>query len=277
MYIESNEKNVDLHVHNCGYQECPPELSYGPAVREFYLFHYIISGFGIFQTRGQTFNLSKGQGFLIHPKILSYYKADKHKPWTYAWIGITGLHAEEYLRESGLDSENPIWTCEEDDLLTYYLLQIVEANNHGAFKHPRITGYAYLFLSRLMEISPFANKAIRGANLSDYYIRSVIEYIEQNFYRKLTIKEIAQHVGLERSYLGSIFKKQTNKTLQEFLIDFRIRKACNLLKYENINVADVARSVGYEDQLQFSKIFKSRTGLSPVNYRKTADSGYTPK
>jgi AraC-like DNA-binding protein len=85
--------------------------------------------------------------------------------------------------------------------------------------------------------------------------------------RRLTIEEIADYVGLDRNYLGSIFKKHLNTTMQEFLIDFRMKKACGLLKNEDITIADVVRSVGYQDQLQFSKVFKSRKTLSLLNYR----------
>jgi AraC-like DNA-binding protein len=92
--------------------------------------------------------------------------------------------------------------------------------------------------------------------------------MQHNYYRNIKIEDVAKYVGLDRSYLGSIFKKYLKTSMQSFLIDLRINKACRLLANENLRVADIARSVGYSDQLQFSKIFKARKGLSPLDYRK---------
>lgn len=92
--------------------------------------------------------------------------------------------------------------------------------------------------------------------------------MEQNYHRKITIEEIARHVGLDRNYLGSLFKKHLNMPMREFLTGIRISKACGLLKREDIRIADVSRSVGYEDQLQFSKVFKKQKECAPLTIKK---------
>jgi YesN/AraC family two-component response regulator len=134
---------------------------------------------------------------------------------------------------------------------------------------PRITGYSYLFLSRLIEIAETIHPAKHMINRQESYLRTAIRYMEQNYHRKITIEEIARHVGLDRNYLGSLFKKHLNMPMREFLTGIRISKACGLLKREDIRIADVSRSVGYEDQLQFSKVFKKQKGMCPLDYKKS--------
>lgn len=261
------EKNVDLHIHISGYEECKPGHFYGPAIREYYLFHYIFSGRGMYKVGRSTFYLQEGQGFLIYPGDLTYYQADDTFPWSYGWIGVTGLQVENYLNECGFTRENPIWQGERDEFLESCLMKMTSEVHSEPVRQPRNTGYAFLFLSRLIEKANLNQASLHQKNRQEAYLRTAIEYMEQHYHKKLTVGEISKHIGLDRSYLGSVFKKRLNTTMQEFLIDFRVKKACVLLQHEDIRIADVARSVGYLDQLQFSKIFKSRMGISPVTYR----------
>ena len=107
-----------------------------------------------------------------------------------------------------------------------------------------------------------------SGNLKETYVRMAVEYIQMNYSRKITISEIADHVRLNRSYLGSIFKEYMNTSLQDYLVNFRINRACELMLDNNLSIGDISRSVGYDDQLLFSKMFKKIKGLPPKEYRK---------
>ncbi len=262
-------KTVDLHIHTYGYEDCEPLHSCGPAVREFYLFHYIFSGKGLFQSSEGTFQLQQGQGFLIFPKELTFYEADKNAPWSYAWVGVTGLHAGECFKESGLSRENPVWNGGNDNLMETCLKEICSIARTAPANSLGITGYTYLFFSRLIALSDSHKPRDHRNNRQKSYIQASIAYIEQNYHKKLTVEEVASHIGLDRSYLGTIFRKHTHTTMQAYLLQLRISKACGLLRSEDIRIADVARSVGYDDPFQFSKIFKQHKGISPLAYKKS--------
>ncbi len=72
--------NTDLNLYHCGSENCAPGHSYGPAIRDHYLIHYILDGKGFFQVNNKTYHLKNGQGFLICPDIITYYEADKENP-----------------------------------------------------------------------------------------------------------------------------------------------------------------------------------------------------
>ena len=57
-------------------EKCKPSYSYGPAVRDHYLIHFIIKGSGIFYVNGKSYEIKANQGFLICPDVVTYYKAD---------------------------------------------------------------------------------------------------------------------------------------------------------------------------------------------------------
>lgn len=79
---------------------------------------------------------------------------------------------------------------------------------------------------------------------------------------------IADYLNIERTYLYRLFKDITGSSPQEYLLDYRIRRACTLLKETGLPVNDIARSVGYDDALYFSRLFKQRKGRTPTQYRR---------
>ncbi|EHB68126.1 helix-turn-helix transcriptional regulator [Paenibacillus lactis] len=95
-----------------------------------------------------------------------------------------------------------------------------------------------------------------------------------NFSQKITIEDIAHFIGLNRSYLCSLFKRQMNVSIQDYLIRYRIDMACKMMGNAELSIGDIARSVGYSDPLLFSKMFKKIMGTSPKHYRSmTLDRG----
>ena len=95
-----NENFLDLRLYQYGWEACAPLHSFGPSVRNHYLFHYIISGRGWLDSTnrdGKTHkhHLSQDQGFLICPQQVTTYCADKSDPWKYVWLEFDGLRVEE--------------------------------------------------------------------------------------------------------------------------------------------------------------------------------------
>ena len=92
-----------------------------------------------------------------------------------------------------------------------------------------------------------------------------------NYSRRIRVEEIAHFIGLDRSYLSSIFTDELNTSLQGFIIQFRINIACQLMENRILTIGDISRSVGYDDPLAFSKIFKKIKGASPRDFRKSVN------
>ncbi len=265
MYIDETS-HTDLNLYRCGIEDCKSGHSWGPAIRDHYIIHYILGGKGSFTVGETTYQLGKDDGFLICPGLVVYYEADATDPWSYGWVGFNGFKAPVYLKQAGLDNQNPVFRYEKDHFLKECLISMINTKQLARGKEIRLIGLLYEFLSQLVEMTD--NNPLEKDNRKEEYVRKALEYIRMNYSRKIAISEIAHQIGLDRSYLYSLFQVYVNTSPQDYLIRFRMEKACELLQTTSLSVGSIACSVGYEDPLLFSKVFKKAKGLSPREYRK---------
>lgn len=106
-------------------------------------------------------------------------------------------------------------------------------------------------------------------NLNPQYILSAIRYIELNYMRDLSLKEVADAVYLNPWYFSSQFKKHVNLSFSEYLNVVRCRIAKDFLRQKDLKVYQVAEMVGFQDAAYFSTVFKSIEKMSPKEFQKT--------
>ena len=94
------------------------------------------------------------------------------------------------------------------------------------------------------------------------------DYIGQKYMNEtLSVKDISEHVFLSTSYVCTFFKNETGQTLNQYLTEYRMEKAKQLLADPRYKISDISSRVGYSDGNYFGKSFKKYTGLSPSEYR----------
>lgn len=263
---------VDLGLYQFGREDCEPAHSFGPAIRNHYLFHYILSGKGTFIWRDSkghdhTTALKAGQGFMIFPGQITTYVADDRLPWEYCWLEFDGLRAKESLELMGLSVNQPIYNPihhEFETRMKEEMLYIVRNKKETPF---HLIGHLYIFLDALTR----SVKSYRTgtSKVRDFYIKEALAYIDNNYMKDISIEDIAESSGLNRSYFGKIFRESVGKTPQEFLINYRMIKAAQLLRMTCYPINEIGSAVGYPNQLHFSRAFKSVYGMSPRNWRNT--------
>lgn len=269
--IFPNERFVDLGLYQYGWERCDPLHSYGPYVRNHYLFHYVISGTGTLlstDSKGIThkYQIKSGQGFLICPKQTNTYCADEEHPWEYTWVEFDGLRVKEALNLAGLSFDQPFYHSNAKDLsyeLKSEMLYIAQHSEESSF---HLIGHLYLALDYLTRSS--SNRiTIKGGKLADFYVREALSFIEQNFQNDISVENISEFCNLNRSYFGKIFHDAVGKSPQEFLISYRMTKAAELLKLTDLPIHDISNAVGYPNQLHFSRAFKNVYDISPRQWR----------
>lgn len=270
-HIFPNETYVDLGLYQYGWEPCESLHSFGPSIRNHYLFHYVISGTGTLissDSKGtdHIYQIKSGQGFLICPKQRTTYSADKDYPWEYAWVEFDGLRVKEALNLAGLSFDQPVYKSNAKDLsneLKNEILYIVQHSNESTF---HLIGHLYLVLDYLTRSSS-TRIIVKSGKLVDFYVRESLSFIEQNFQNDITVEDIARSCNLNRSYFGKIFRDAIGKNPQDFLISYRMAKADQLLKLTELSVHDISNAVGYTNQLHFSRAFKNTYGVSPRQWR----------
>ena len=263
-------RNSDLKVYQYGREKCRSEHSYGPANRDHYLLHFVTKGKGTFYCENKRYELSEGQGFLIVPGIVTSYIADKDEPWTYSWIGFNGENVEYYFNQSGLDANSPVFRYENSKAFSRIFSEIKHIDRNTVAGQVKMIGNLHILLSLVMEsATPLSYQGKVFFSSKENYIKNAVTYIQTNYSRKISVSEIAAYLGLNRSYFGVIFKELMKMSPQDYIIYMRMDKAKKLLSDKSMNIGDVSRSVGYEDPLTFSKLFKKNVGVSPNAYRKS--------
>lgn len=260
----------ELNVYQYGHEKCESGYIYGPYVRDHFLVHFVMHGSGRFVLNDVSYRIEENQGFIIYPGEITYYQADSLNPWTYRWVGFNGGNCEEILKNMGFNSQNPVFSFENPDDVRKIFSEMKNAKESTKQGQLCLAGNLYMLFSKMIpkEIAE-KNPIEHPYATSKEYVAGAIEFIVKNYSHKITVNDISKYIGLNRSYFGSIFKKHTSMSPQEFLIKLRLEKAEELMENPKLNISDIARSVGYEDAMLFSKIFKKHYGASPTEYRKT--------
>lgn len=266
-----NENFVDLSLYQFGWEQCSPAHSYGPAARNHYLFHYVISGTGTLMADDsngdtQTYQVRSGQGFMVFPGQINTYISDRELPWEYVWIEFDGLRVKEVMDIAGISPDHPIYHARSKDLCQNMLEEMLYIAQHGDASPFHLIGHLYLFIDYFTQ-SAASMKLRQGGRLRDFYIHEALVFIEHNFQNDITVEDIAATCGLNRSYFGKIFKDTIGKSPQEFLMSYRMSKAAELLKLTDLSISDVGNAVGYVNQLHFSRAFKNIYEISPREWR----------
>ncbi len=102
----------------------------------------------------------------------------------------------------------------------------------------------------------------------DAGIYQLAKRISENPVNLPSIKEMAENLGISVGYFAEQFKAYTSKRPQEFIIDWRVRHACQLLLETPLPIKAIAKILGYSDVFFFSKQFKKIVGFTPNQYRK---------
>jgi len=259
----------DFRLCYYGYEECEPGHSFGPAVKNHYVLHYVLSGKGEFSVNNQNYRISKGEAFLIEPDVRAFYCADAEEPWTYLWVGFDGDEAQAYLREMKLlGGKKPVFSITKGIELKQIVMEMLKHNTLGIENEFALQGLLCKFFSIVSSEVTRRGKKAEDDSKQNYYIRKAIEFIRDNYSNGVNVSDISDYVGLNRSYLFTLFQDHLGITPQKYLSNFRLERACELLKATNYSIEDISYSCGYRDPLVFSKAFKKLYGVSPLKYRK---------
>ena len=233
-------KFKDFHLCFCGFAECKPLHSYGPAARPNYILHYVMKGKGIYQV-GET------------------------DPWSYLWVGFGGTEAQRFVRDLGLNSRQLTCECEYGEELKEIVFEMLHHTRSTAENLYYLQGKLYQFfsvLARGIEIQQYSNDTKESI-----HVQEAIAYIKNYYSQKITVEDIANYLALNRSYLYTIFMNSLGISPKDFLTEFRISRGKEQLALTDLSVEEIAVSCGYRNSLAFGKVFKQKMGITPTQYR----------
>ncbi|MFV0635592.1 helix-turn-helix domain-containing protein [Mitsuokella sp. WILCCON 0060] len=265
------DETGDLCLTTFGHSVTQPGHTYGPAVRSYYLIHFILAGKGTFTVNQHTYHLHAGQGFLIEPDYQTIYQSDKNEPWTYIWAAFNGKRASSAIASLGLSQNEPIFSCtkKQGDKLANYVREMLANNSFSLAGVYYRLGLLLQFLSVLAE----AQRELLPPADNNIYITHMTNFIRTHIEDPFTIQDLADYMNLNRSYVTTLFKKYLHISPHEYIQNCRITKAQHLLESTTLPVEAIAFSCGYAKSDSFSRAFLRKVGMSPKEYRRQQGSG----
>ena len=261
---ESSERPIIINCAGNFYTEAP--LSTKCVGRLDYYFIFLVDGSMILHTRDESVSLYPGDYLLIPPET----------PYSYEYCGGEGLH---YFWVHFTGSEAPL-LAERYNLKLYPEHNSVSDTSEIISSMHRFTdacakeeSFKELELSILFErlILKLARKSATSGSLP---LKKSLSYINAFYNTEIKIPALARMEGLSTSRYNAVFRHSMNMSPSDYIIKTRITFACELLVTTELSIKEIGVLVGYNDAHFFSRIFKSKTGISPKEYRmgETADN-----
>lgn len=147
---------------------------------------------------------------------------------------------------------------------------------HFLFKPTHCIPHLITLLYTLADSTPSSDSGTpsltseKSTNYEDYsyHIAKAENYIQTHYEEPITLESLAQHLGLNKSYLCTIFKKATKDSFCNYTNKVRVEESKKLLKNTNNSILDIALAVGFSSASYFNTIFKKLEGKTPLEYRK---------
>ncbi len=256
-----------LQVNCCGITNRTVEepVTLRPNGRKDHQLIIVIEGQALFKYQGQDILLEGGEAILLPPHIKNHYLF--YPDNNIIWIHFTGRKVESILQEYDLRGYTK-YTVSDTDGFLRQAEKIIEEF------HLKRVGYMHVCNAGLLNILTLLKRKIDNSinSHSDSFvpeITTVLEDMKTNFAENKDINEFAKMCNLSPSRFAHLFAAKVGTSPYKYLLNLRIKQAKYLLLNTNLSVSDIAKSVGYDDPLHFSRIFKKYEGLSPMQYKKS--------
>ena len=110
-------------------------------------------------------------------------------------------------------------------------------------------------------------KMLKKEQVISLHIRKSIDYIYDHLNEQITVKHLSTHIGLNESYLSTLFKQETGSSITEFVHNAKIKTAENMLIFSDYSSSEIALSLGFSSQSAFIALFRRTNGITPKKFR----------
>lgn len=232
-----------------------------------YLFIYTISGNGYLEYLGQKYILKPNQAFILYCDYYHMYETYGDDLWNFKWFHFNGTSAKEHYELLNKDifgiitiKDSLIFEKMIDDLSLCFDINDISSNIKASMYITNIISYL------------ITNKFTQ-ANNPKYIehrmeIENAINYIQNNYSKKIVIDDIIKIVCMSKYHFLRLFKSHVGASLYDYLLNYRINKAKELLRTTEYTVSEICTLVGFNDYNNFIREFKKITLTTPLKYRK---------
>ncbi len=228
-------------------------------------------GKGTIRSSNKTWNIESGQIALLPPNKEHTYFSSDGSPWDIFWVHFAGDAIEEYIPQEALQGDGFLvinkLESDETQLIMSQFWQMIKSLSNGfsyqsVFYTSQVLGMTLAYIS-LHSVLP------KGSyTMGNEYITRAVKFIYDHMEEKVSLSTLTKELDISKSYLSRIFRQTVGKSVNEFILDIKMKQASYYLQDTNLAVSQVASRLGYEDPYYFSRIFKKSIGKAPREFRK---------
>lgn len=222
---------------------------------------YLTRGELCIQLGEESLRMLPGQMILYPPGYPYQYSKRAGGTLCYYWAHFTGASAAELLAQCHLGTVQ---------LYDVGLDEAVEKTFRQLFAEfiRRDVCFEPAAAALLMRLCVLLRRAIEGTHAPDatQRVHRALMHMHRCYSQRITMAQLAELEHLSVSRFSSVFTRCTGLSPQAYLIDLRMKAAVRLLRDTDLGIRQIAQSVGYDDALYFSRLFKQKLGCSPARY-----------
>ena len=239
------------------FEKCVPDKPRIDSIIPHAVLHFVLSGEGYINGKKVT----KNTVFISFENNRMNYYPSESDPWSYIYVRLMGDEIKKAYQDHNFNFGLTIIPFSDTETLMQILALYQKLSGNDDPSANMIIANAIFLLFRKTKPITLTKSA------PVHHVERIAEFIKENYYRRITIEEIGEKFYLNRNYIRTIFVRQLGISPKQYLQRIRMERATFLLLKTNEDISLIAKSVGYDDALLFSKMFKHYYGISPQKYR----------
>ncbi len=228
---------------------------------------YTYSGQGCFEDKRGVHTLNPESCLLCNPgdpDIVYKYPPCEKDPWRFLWLAFNTGSEQKKCREF-YNELGPVFHLPSDSKIINYLesfgIHDKTTYEMSPFEGAQLVMNVFLALGNTI---PTLSKS----NGSNVIIKKITNYLNKEPIQNASVTNTAKSLNVSREHLSRIFKEQTGLSLQQYILQQKIKTACKLLLQTNLSIKQISARLGFSNQRNFSRAFIKHKGFPPRDYRK---------
>lgn len=255
-FLGESEK---LYISEFAYSEPGTKQFVGPRIRDDYILHFVVEGESLFCGK----KVEAGQVFLISRCLLHEFSVEKG--YKHYWIAFGGTQAGQLLEKYGVP---PVRNMIYDVVEPCYAKTAIATALESCTETDSGERIACGMLLTMLSLLKIEHKSEVTPKKATDYAERAMQFIEKNCHRNVTMQQLASYIMISEKHLCRLFKQRYGIPPQKYLINTRMQRAKRLLLETDLLVKEVATSVGYSSQLDFSRMYAKHFGHPPTKERE---------
>lgn len=264
-----NNKAMFNYIQEIGYFKAHKPYFTERADLPSYLVKYTLSGTGLLLYNGQEHFLKAGDVFFIDCRSYQYYRTESTEPWEMDWVHFNGANVPAFYREFLRSGNNVFHTSAPEPLENPLHLIMTQLLHNQKRPNARTDFESSVLLHELMNELIIQKYQLNFAETDiPAYILEMQAYLTTHFREVVTLDDLEKEFHLNKYQLNKNFSRYIGTPPIEYQINLKISYAKELLRLSDLSVQEIALKSGIDNASYFSRLFKKKTGLVPVAYRK---------